>query len=59
MLKTFKYRLYPTKRQDRLLTDPLEECRWLWNTLSPNGKRLGTNGKKPLTTMTKKPNRRA
>src|SRR5215813_11448074 len=33
MLKTFKYRLYPTKRQIRLLTEQLEECRWLWNTL--------------------------
>ena len=33
MLKTFKYRLYPTKRQERLLTEQLEELRWLWNTL--------------------------
>jgi putative transposase len=33
MLKTFQYRLYPTKRQDRLLTEQLEELRWLWNTL--------------------------
>lgn len=33
MLKTFKYRLYPTKRQERLLTKQLEELRWLWNTL--------------------------
>jgi putative transposase len=32
MLKTFKYRLYPTKRQIRLLESQLEECRWLWNT---------------------------
>ena len=33
MLKTFKYRLYPTKRQERVLQAQLEECRWLWNTL--------------------------
>jgi putative transposase len=33
MLKTFKYRLYPTKRQIHLLDEQLEECRWLWNTL--------------------------
>jgi len=33
MLKTFTYRLYPTKRQERLLTEQLEELRWLWNTL--------------------------
>ena len=33
MLKTFKYRLKPTRRQERLLTEQLEELRWLWNTL--------------------------
>ena len=33
MLKSFKYRLYPTKRQQRLLSEQLEEVRWLWNTL--------------------------
>ncbi|MGH7486476.1 MAG: RNA-guided endonuclease InsQ/TnpB family protein, partial [bacterium] len=33
MLKTFKYRLYPTTRQERLLAEQLEELRWLWNTL--------------------------
>jgi putative transposase len=32
-MKTFKYRLYPTKKQIRLLSEQLEECRWLWNTL--------------------------
>ncbi|HEY7340476.1 MAG TPA: transposase [Ktedonobacterales bacterium] len=32
-MKTFQYRLYPTKEQQRLLTQQLEECRWLWNTL--------------------------
>ena len=33
LLKTFQYRLYPTKEQQRLLMRQLEECRWLWNTL--------------------------
>src|SRR6478672_340262 len=33
MLKSFTYRLYPTKRQERLLREQLEELRWLWNTL--------------------------
>ena len=33
MLKTFKYRVYPTKRQEHVLNAQLEECRWLWNTL--------------------------
>jgi putative transposase len=33
MLKTFKYRLYPNKQQQRLLAQQLEECRWLYNHL--------------------------
>jgi putative transposase len=33
MRKTFKYRLYPTKEQRRLLDHQLEECRWLYNRL--------------------------
>jgi len=33
MLKSFSYRLYPTKRQQRLLSEQLEELRWVWNTL--------------------------
>ena len=33
MRKTFKYRLYPNKRQQRLLDQQLEECRWLYNHL--------------------------
>ena len=33
MLKSFTYRLYPSKRQQRLLSEQLEEVRWLWNTL--------------------------
>lgn len=33
MRKTFKYRLYPTKQQQRLLDQQFEECRWLYNHL--------------------------
>jgi putative transposase len=33
MHKTFKYRLYPTKAQRRLLDLQLKECRWLYNHL--------------------------
>ena len=33
MRKTFKYRLYPNTRQQRLLSQQLEECRWLYNEL--------------------------
>ncbi len=33
MRKTFKYRLCPTKQQQRLLAQQLEECCWLYNHL--------------------------
>jgi putative transposase len=33
VLKTFKYRLYPTRQQQRLLDQQLEECRWLYHHL--------------------------
>jgi putative transposase len=33
MRKTFQYRLYPNKQQQRLLEQQLEECRWLYNEL--------------------------
>ncbi len=33
MRKTFKYRLYPTKQQQHLLGEQVEECRWLYNEL--------------------------
>ena len=31
MRKTFKYRIYPTKKQDRIMSQWFEECRWLFN----------------------------
>ncbi len=33
MRKMFQYRIYPTKKQETLLTETLEECRWLYNHL--------------------------
>src|SRR6185312_6644070 len=33
MRKTFMYRLYPNKQQQRLLEQQLDECRWLYNEL--------------------------
>jgi len=33
MKKTLKYRIYPTKKQRRLLQEQLNECRWLYNHL--------------------------
>src|SRR5215471_13282968 len=33
MRRAIRYRLYPTKQQQRLLEQQLEECRWLYNHL--------------------------
>jgi putative transposase len=33
MLKTFKFRLYPNKSQQKLLQNHLNQCRWLYNYL--------------------------
>ncbi|MBA2680872.1 MAG: IS200/IS605 family element transposase accessory protein TnpB [Ktedonobacteraceae bacterium] len=33
MRKTYKYRIYPTKKQARKLNETLDECRWLYNHL--------------------------
>src|SRR5712691_10462855 len=33
MRKMFQYRIYPTKKQETLLNDTLNECRWLYNHL--------------------------
>lgn len=31
MVKTFRYRVYPTKAQEAVLEQTLEECRWVYN----------------------------
>jgi putative transposase len=33
MRKMFRYRIYPTKKQETQLNETLEECRWLYNHL--------------------------
>src|SRR6266702_5998080 len=33
MHKIFQYRIYPSKKQETLLNETLEECRWLYNHL--------------------------
>jgi putative transposase len=33
VVKTFKYRIYPTKRQKAIMEQTLYECRWLYNHL--------------------------
>ena len=48
-MKTYKYRIYPTKAQETILEKQLEECRWLYNkiletrknTYEQDGKSLG------------------
>jgi putative transposase len=49
MLKTFKYRLYPTKKQARQMQATLEECRWLWNYLLEQRKTAWKERKESLT----------
>jgi Helix-turn-helix domain len=31
LVKTFQYRIYPTRKQQRALEHTLDECRWLYN----------------------------
>jgi putative transposase len=31
IVKTFQYRIYPTAKQERLLNETLDACRWLYN----------------------------
>jgi putative transposase len=48
MLKTFKYRLRPTKKQERLLQSTLDECRWLYNHFLEQRKTSWEDKKKSL-----------
>jgi putative transposase len=38
IVKTFQYRIYPTKKQQRTLEQTLDECRWLYNHFLENRK---------------------
>jgi putative transposase len=48
MLKSFTYRLDPTTRQQRLLSEQLEQVRWLWNTLLAERKRAWEERQEPV-----------
>src|SRR6266702_6176813 len=49
MRKMFQYRLYPTKKQETLLNETLEECRWLYNHLLEKRKEAYEQTGKGLT----------
>jgi len=61
MRKTFKYRLYPTKKQVKKLNESLAECRWLYNHLlemrttayEQEGKRLSLSEQQETLPMLK------
>ena len=48
MLKAFKYRLFPTKKQVKIMLQTLEECRWLYNYLLEQRRKSWEEEKKSL-----------
>ena len=48
MKKSLKYRLYPTKKQRRLLQEQLDECRWLYNRFLEERKNSWERDKKGI-----------
>jgi putative transposase len=49
LIRTFKYRIYPTKQQETLLNQTIEECRWLYNHLLETRISSWKEDKKTLT----------
>lgn len=49
MRKTFLYRIYPTKAQETILENQLDECRWLYNRLLEERKTTYETTKKSPT----------
>ncbi|MFL5588778.1 MAG: RNA-guided endonuclease InsQ/TnpB family protein [Ktedonobacteraceae bacterium] len=49
MRKMFQYRIYPTKKQESLLNETLDECRWLYNHLLHKRKETSEQTGKGLT----------
>ena len=45
MKKSFKYRLFPNKKQQRLLQKQLDTCRWLYNHFLKERKNFWENDK--------------
>lgn len=48
MLKTYKFRLFPTKAQQTILNNTLDECRWLYNHFLEERKTSWEKEKKSL-----------
>ncbi len=48
MLKTYKFRLFPTKKQQTILNNTLEECCWLYNHFLEERKNSWKKDKKSL-----------
>lgn len=49
MIKTFKYRIYPTKSQRKQMNAVLKECRWMYNHLLEQRKNAWEQEQKTLT----------
>lgn len=49
MRKTYKYRLFPTRRQVSVFNIQIEECRWLWNRLLGERKTAWEDRKESLS----------
>ncbi|GAH70471.1 unnamed protein product, partial [marine sediment metagenome] len=49
MRKTLKYRLFPTKKQQRILQEQLNECRWLYNHFLEERKNAWEEDKRNIT----------
>ena len=49
MRKTFKYRIYPTKKQEKILNFQLESCRMIYNQFLSEKKELWENDKKSIS----------
>ncbi|MEI7555429.1 RNA-guided endonuclease TnpB family protein [Candidatus Chlorohelix sp.] len=49
MLKNYKYRIYPTRKQTNLLNQQLEACRWLYNHFLAQRKDFWEQEKRSVT----------
>lgn len=48
-MKSYQYRIYPTKKQARTLSNMLEECRWLYNYFLEQRNNEWSNNQKSLS----------
>jgi len=49
MIRTFKYRIYPTKKQAKILQATLDACRWLYNHFLEQRKTRYDNEKRTIS----------